>query len=36
MKDYKTMLIDMLNKLTPSQIEYLYHLVSKLFGHAPD
>ena len=36
MKGYKEKLIKLLDKLTPNQIEYLYYLVTKLFGQAPD
>lgn len=40
MKEYKEKLINnfvkLLNKLAVSQIEYLYHLACRLFGHAPD
>ena len=36
MKKYKDMLVKLLDKLTDNQIEYLYHLVTKLFGHSPD
>lgn len=40
MKEYKDKLIDkfvkLLNELAVSQIEYLYHLSCRLFGHAPD
>lgn len=36
MNDYKEKLIDLLDKISASQIEYLYHLAIKLFGHAPD
>ena len=40
MKEYKDKLINnfvnLLNKLAVSQIEYLYHLACRLFGHAPD
>lgn len=36
MKDYKEKLIELLDKLSSSQIEYIYHLACKLFGHTPD
>ena len=36
MKEYKEMLIKFLDMLTENQIEYIYHLVAKLFGHSPD
>ena len=36
MKEYKDMLVKLLEKLTDNQIEYIYHLVTKLFGHSPD
>ncbi len=36
MKDKKEKFTKLLDKLTSSQIEYLYHLACKLFGHAPD
>lgn len=36
MKNYKEKLIKLLDNMTPGQIEYLYHLASKLFGHTPD
>ena len=36
MKDYKEMLIKLLDKLSANQIEYLYHLACKLFGQAMD
>ena len=36
MTDYKEQLIALLNKLSHSQLEYLYYLVAKLFGHATD
>ena len=36
MKDYKEKLISLLEKLTASQIEYIYHLACKLFGQTTD
>ena len=36
MKEYKEKFIKLLDNLTANQIEYLYHLACKLFGHAPD
>ena len=40
MKEYKEKLINdfvkLLNELAVSQIEYLYHLACRLFGHTPD
>ena len=36
MKDYKEKLVELLDKLTSSRIEYIYHLVCKLFGHTAD
>lgn len=40
MKDQKEKLIkksiELLDKLSSAQIEYLYHLACKLFGHASD
>ena len=36
MNDYKEKIIGLLNKLSASQIEFLYHFATKLFGHAPD
>ena len=36
MKEYKEKFIKLLDKLTSSQIEYLYRLAEKLFGHASD
>lgn len=36
MKEYKEKFNKLLDKLTANQIEYLYHLGCKLFGHAPD
>ena len=36
MKEYKEMLIKLLDMLTENQIEYIYHLMTKLFGHSPD
>lgn len=36
MKDYKEKLINLLEKLTVSQIEYIYHLTCKLFGQTAD
>ena len=36
MKDYKELLNKLLDELTSNQIKYIYHLTSKLFGHAPD
>ena len=40
MKENKEKLIDkfvkLLNELAVSQIEFLYHLACRLFGHAPD
>ena len=36
MKEYKEMLVKLLDMLTENQIEYIYHLVTKLFGQAPD
>ena len=32
----KSNLIKLLDSLTDSQIEYIYHLVKRLFGHAAD
>ena len=32
----KEKLIKLIDSLTDSQIEYIYHLVKNLFGHAPD
>jgi hypothetical protein len=36
MNEYKEKLVKQLDKLTSSQIEYIYHLVCKLFGHTCD
>ena len=36
MKDQKEKFTKLLDKLTSNQIEYLYYLACKLFGHAPD
>ena len=36
MKEYKDKLIKLLDKLADRQVEYLYHLACRLFGHAPD
>ncbi len=36
MNDYKEKIIGFLDKLSVSQIEFLYHFATKLFGHAPD
>ena len=36
MKEYKEKLIILLDKLTGNQIEYIYYLACKLFGHTPD
>ena len=36
MKEYKEMLIELLDMLTDNQIEYIYYLVAKLFGHSMD
>lgn len=36
MKETKDKLIAVLDKLTSNQIEYIYHLVCKLFGQAPN
>ena len=36
MKDQKELLTKLLDKLTSNQVEYLYHLACKLFGHTPD
>ena len=36
MEDYKEKLIKLLEKLTARQIEYIYHLACKLFGHTAD
>lgn len=36
MKEYKEMLIELLDMLTDNQIEYIYRLAAKLFGHSPD
>ena len=36
MKDLKEKFTKLLDKLTSNQIEYLYYLACKLFGHAPD
>ena len=36
MNEHKEKLIELLDNLTPSQIEYLSHLACKLFGHATD
>lgn len=36
MKGYKEKLIKLLDLLTENQIEYIYHLATKLFGHSPD
>ena len=36
MNNFKKKLIELLDKLEDSKIEYLYHLACKLFGHAPD
>lgn len=32
----KEKLIKLIDNLTESQIEYIYHLVTRLFGHTPD
>lgn len=32
----KDKLIKLIDSLTESQIEYIFHLVSRLFGHATD
>lgn len=36
MKEYKEKFMKLLDKLTSSQIEYLYHLAERLFGHTSD
>lgn len=36
MSSMKDKLIKLIDNLTESQIEYIYHLVKRLFGHAPD
>ena len=36
MNEQKEMLTKLLDKLTSNQIEYLYYLACKLFGHTPD
>ena len=36
MKDYKEKLVELLDKLASSQIEYIYHLACKLFGQTVD
>lgn len=36
MSSMKEKLIKLIDNLTESQIEYIYYLVTKLFGHAPD
>lgn len=36
MNSMKEMLIKMIDDLTENQIEYIYHLVKRLFGHASD
>ena len=36
MKDYKEKLVELLDKLASSQIEYIYHLACKLFGQTAD
>ena len=36
MNEYKEMLVKLLDMLTDNQIEYIYHLVAKLFGHSVD
>lgn len=36
MNDTKTKLIRLIDRLSENQIEYIYHLIKKLFGHATD
>jgi hypothetical protein len=36
MTEYKEKLNKLLDKLSPKQIEFLYHFTAKLFGHTPD
>lgn len=36
MSPIKEKLIKLIDSLTDSQIEYIYHLVKRLFGHASD
>lgn len=36
MVDFKSKLLELLNKLNGRQIEFLYYFVCKLFGYAPD
>ena len=36
MGNLKEKLIKLLDKLNDKQIEYIYYLVCKLFGYAPD
>ena len=36
MNDFKKKLIELLDKLDGSKIEYLYYLACKLFGYASD
>ena len=36
MKTYKDKIINILDKLNPKQVEYIYHLIASLFGHASD
>ena len=36
MRSMKEKLIKLIDSLTESQIEYIYHLANKLFGHATD
>jgi hypothetical protein len=35
-KTYKDKIINILDKLNPKQVEYIYHLIASLFGHASD
>ena len=36
MTEYKEKLNNLLDKLSPKQIEFLYHFTAKLFGPTPD
>ena len=36
MTEYKEKLDQLLDNLSPKQIEFLYHFAAKLFGHSPD
>ena len=36
METYKDKIINLLDKLNPKQVEYIYHLIANLFSHASD